>query len=256
MITIKTPEEIAIMRQGGKILAQIMKELEKEVKPGIATNYLDKVASDLVLKFGGKCSFKGYSGFPNCLCASVNEVIVHGIPSEKILKEGDIISLDLGILYKGFHNDMAITLPVGKVSSEVLRLIETTKKTLQIAIRKIKPGRRFEDISNAIQEYAESKGFNVVKELCGHGIGRNLHEEPQIPNYGKIGTEKIRKKGTGPIIKEGMVFCLEPMLTIGDWHIKRAKDGYGFESKDGSLSAHFEHTIAVKQNGPQVLTKI
>lgn len=247
MIILKTKEEIKIMREAGKILAQVMKELEKEVKPGVTTNYLDKTACGLVLKYGGKCSFKGYSGFPNCLCASVNEIIVHGVPSNYKLKEGDVISLDLGVFYKGFHSDMAITLAVGKkIKPEVSRLIETAKEALEIGIKEIKKGKTFGDIGSAIQEYSESRGYGVVRELCGHGIGRELHEEPQIPNYGKRGTE--------PEILEGMVFCLEPMITTGDWHIKKAKDGYGFSSKDDSLSAHFEHTIAMTENGPEILT--
>ena len=248
MITIKSKEEIKIMREGGKILADIMKELEKKVKPGIATEELDRVAETLVLKSGGQCSFKNHEGYPACLCTSINEEIVHALPSQRQLKEGDIISLDLGIFYKGYHTDMAVTLPVGKVAPDTQRLIRVTKKALKRGIKKAKPGNTFGDISNTIQRFVESQGFNVVRDLCGHGIGKNLHEDPQILNYGK--------RHSGEEIKTGMTFCLEPMLTVGDFKIKKSKDGYGFETQDGSLSCHFEHTIAVTKNGAKVLTVV
>ena len=246
-MTIKTPEEIKIMREGGKILAKIMKELEKKVKPGITTKELDRLAEGLVLSYEGKCSFKDYEGYPACLCVSINEEIVHAVPSERTLKDGDIISLDLGIQWRGFHTDMAITVPVGKISLETRKLIKTTRTVLEMGIQEVKPGNHIGDISEAIQKYVEAQGFNVVRDLCGHGIGKDLHEDPQILNYGKI--------GTGPKIKEGMVFCLEPMVTVGDWHIKKSKDGYGYETADGSLSCHFEHTVAVNKNGCQILTE-
>ena len=237
------------MREGGKILAQIMKKLEKTVRPGITTQELNKVAEDLVFEYGVKPSFKNYQGFPACLCTSINEELVHCIPSDKKLKEGDIISLDFGILYKGFHSDMAVTLPVSKkISPEVLRLIKVTKKALKRGIKKIRVGNTFGDIGNTIQRYVEGQGFNVVRELCGHGIGKEIHEDPKIPNYGK------RKKGLK--IKEGMVFCIEPMVTVGDWKLKKAKDDYGYQTKDDSLCAHFEHTIAVAKNGVKILTMI
>jgi len=248
MIQIKSQADIEIMAEGGKILAKIMKTLEKKVKPGITTKELDRLAESLILKSGGKCSFKGYEGFPACLCTSVNEEIVHAIPSNRILKEGDIISLDLGIFYKGFHTDMAITIPVGKVDPEVQRLIRVTKKALKRGIKKVRIGNTFGDIGNTIQRYVESQGLNVVRELCGHGIGKELHEDPQILNFGK--------RHTGEEIKEGMVFCIEPMVTMGDWKIKKSKDGHGFNTQDGSLSAHFEHTIAVTKNSCQVLTEL
>ena len=249
MINIKSAEEIQIMREGGKILAQIMKKLEKTVRPGITTQELNKVAEDLVFEYGVKPSFKNYQGFPACLCTSINEELVHCIPSDKKLKEGDIISLDFGILYKGFHSDMAVTLPVSKkISPEVLRLIKVTKKALKRGIKKIRVGNTFGDIGNTIQRYVEGQGFNVVRELCGHGIGKEIHEDPKIPNYGK------RKKGLK--IKEGMVFCIEPMVTVGDWKLKKAKDDYGYQTKDDSLCAHFEHTIAVAKNGVKILTMI
>jgi len=248
MISIKTKEEIEIMAEGGKLLAKIMKELEKQVRPGITTKELDKVAEDLILKSGGKCSFKGYEGFPACLCTSINEEIVHAIPSERKIKEGDILSLDIGMRYKGYHSDMAITVPVGKIDYEVARLIRVTKKALKRGIKKVRPGNTIGDIGNTIQRYVESQGFNVVRDLCGHGIGKELHEEPQILNFGK--------RKSGPEIKEGMVLCLEPMVTVGDWKLKKSKDGFGYETKDGSLSCHFEHTIAVTENGAKILTVV
>ena len=256
MIPIKTKEEIAIMAEGGRILAKIMEELKKAVQPGITTKELDRIAENLIFcpprtwpkEAQIQCSFKGYENFPSCLCASINQEIVHVAPSERILREGDIISLDLGIFYKGFHTDMAITLPVGKVEPETLRLIRVTKKALKRGIKKVKPGNTFGDIGNTIQRYVESQGFNVVRDLCGHGIGRELHEEPKILNYGK--------RRTGPELVEGMVFCLEPMVTMGDYKIKKTKDSYGYETQDNSLSCHFEHTLAVTKNGCQILTEL
>jgi len=248
MIIIKSPEQIEIMAEGGKILAKIMKELEKQVRPGITTKTLDRLAESLILKSGGKCSFKGYEDFPACLCTSINEEIVHAVPSSRVIIEGDIISLDLGLYYKGYHTDMAVTLPVGKVAPEVLRLIRVTKKALKRGIKKIRPGNTIGDIGNAIQRYVEPQGFNIVRELCGHGIGKKIHEEPQILNYGK--------RHTGPEIKEGMVLCLEPMITTGDWKIKKSKDGHGFKTIDNSLSCHFEHTIAVIKDGAKILTVV
>jgi methionyl aminopeptidase len=245
-ITIKTPKEIRIMGEGGKLLAGILKEIEKKVEPEITTKELDRLAERLILKLGGKPSFKNYHGFPAALCTSINQEIVHGVPSSRILKEGDIISLDIGMFLNGFHSDMAITVPVGKIDLESQRLLRVTKKALKRGIKKAKIGNTFGDIGNTIQRYVESQDFNIVRDLCGHGIGRELHEEPQILNYGK------RHKGEE--IKEGMVFCLEPMVVMGGYKIKKAKDGHAFESIDGSLSAHFEHMIAATKNGPKILT--
>jgi len=248
MILIKTPEEIQIMAEGGKLLSKIVKVLEKKIKPGIKTKELDRAIEALIFNCGGKPNFKGQDGYPAALCTSINEEIVHSVPSKRILKEGDIITLDCGLLWKGFHTDMAVTIPVGKISSQAEKLIQSTKEALKKGIKKVRPGNTFGDIGNAIQEYAESQGFNVVRELCGHGIGRNLHEDPQILNYGK--------KHSGLKIKEGMVFCIEPMLTAGNWKIKKGKDGYSYETKDGSLSAHSEHMMAVTKNGVKVLTVV
>jgi len=256
MISVKTSEEIKIMVEGGKILAEIMRQLKKMVQPGITTKELERVAQTLVLKYEGKCSFKGYreskgepvKPFPACLCTSINEEIVHVAPSNRVLKKGDIISLDLGILYKGFHTDMAITIPVGKVSPEIQRLIRVTKKALKRGIKKARPGNTFGDIGNTIQRYVEGQGFNVVRDLCGHGIGKKIHEDPKILNFGK--------RRTGPEIKEGMVFCLEPMVTVGNWKLKKTKDGFGYKTVDGFLSCHFEHTIAITKTGTKVLTEL
>lgn len=247
MISIKTPEEIRTIAQGGKILAGIMKELEKKVRPGISTEELNRVAETLIFKYGGEPSFKGYEGFPAALCASIDDELVHGVPSKRVLKEGEMISLDIGMKYKGFHTDMAASFPVGKVAPEVKRLIWATKKSLKIGIKKARPGNTFGDIGNSVQRYVESQGYGVIRDLCGHGIGKDLHEDPQILNYGK--------RHTGPKILEGMVFCIEPMVSLGDWRIKKSGDGFGFKTADGSTSCHFEHTVVALKNGAKILTK-
>ena len=253
MISINTKEEIKIMAEAGKILAKIMKQLMGMVEPGITTKELNMAAESHIFKYGAEPGFKGpiskgYGGFPAALCASVNQVIVHGVPSDYKLKQGDILSLDLGLKYQGYFADMAVTVPVGEISPEAQRLIKVTKEALEKGIKEVKLGNTFGDIGNTIQKYVESQGFNVVRELCGHGIGKELHEDPQILNYGK--------RHTGSEIKRGMVFCLEPMVTMGDWRIKKSEDGNGFETIDGSLSAHFEHQMAVTENGCQVLTEL
>lgn len=248
MIKIKTEEEIQVMNKGAEILVQIMKKLVKMVKPGISTDELNKAAEGLIFQFGAEPSFKGYDGFPASLCVSLNEEIVHGLPSSRKLKEGDIVSLDLGIFYKGFHSDMAVTLPVGEVDFEIARLIRVTKKSLKLGIKKIKPGNTVGDVGNTIQRYIESQGFNVVRDLCGHGIGRDLHEDPQILNYGK--------RKTGPKIAEGMVICLEPMVAIGSGRIKKSENGQTFETMDGSISAHFESEVVMTKDGCKILTEI
>ena len=247
MIKVKTQQEIDVMREGGRRLAKIMARLEEMAKPGITTNDLNKAAEAFVFEYDAIPGFKGYNGFPAALCTSVNNVIVHAAPSSYVLKDGDILSLDLGMKYKGFYSDMAITLAIGKIDPETNRLIKATKKALKIGIKKAKIGNTIGDVGNTIERHIETQGFNVVRTLCGHGIGRELHEDPQIPNYGQ------RHKGDA--IKQGMVFAIEPMVTVGDSRLKKAPDGHGFETKDGSLSAHFEHTIAIFKNGPQVLTK-
>ncbi|MBI2098320.1 MAG: type I methionyl aminopeptidase [Candidatus Wildermuthbacteria bacterium] len=248
MIPIKTPQEIAIMREGGRILARIMDELIAQVRPGMSTAQLDKSAEEKILKAGAKPAFKGYQGFPATLCASVNEEVVHAIPSpEKILKEGDIITLDLGLIYKGYYSDMARTVPVGEIKKETARLVRVTREALELGIKKTRPGATVGDVGNAIQRFLEERGYGVVRELCGHGIGKELHEEPQVLNYGD--------RHTGVELKEGMVICIEPMVTVGDWNVKRARDGQTYITRDGSLSAHFEDTIAITKDGAEALTR-
>jgi len=236
------------MAEGGKILAAVLKEVALMAKPGITTLELDRAAEALILKRGGKPAFKGYDNFPYTLCTSVNDVIVHGFPSEYVLKEGDIVGLDLGVLYKGYNTDMAVTVAIGDVPFETKRLLDATKKALRLGIKKVRPGLTIGDIGNTIQRFIEDQGFGVVRELCGHGIGKEIHEDPQVPNYGQ------RHKGAE--LKEGMVICVEPMVTMGDFKIKKAPDGYGIATKDGSLAAHFEHTIAITRDGCKVLTEV
>lgn len=248
MISIKTQEEIEIMAEGGKILASALKELKAKVKPGVTTKELDEFAENYILSCSAKPAFKGYAGFPNALCASVNEVIVHGVPNNYVLKEGDIVKLDLGVLHKGFNTDSAITVLVGQTSFEKQRLLKATQKALRLGIKKVRPGNTTGDIGNTIERFATDQNFGIVRELTGHGIGKKVHEEPEVLNYGK--------RGTGVKLVEGMVICIEPMLTLGDYKIKKANDGFGYSTKDGSVSAHFEHTIAITKNGARILTEI
>jgi len=254
MIHLKTEKEISIMAEAGRILAKIIDELKNNVSLGVTTNELNRAAQVLILEYKAEPAFLNYQGFPAALCASVNSQIVHGLPSDYQLKSGDLLSLDLGIKYQGFYSDMAITFLVESnkgqtpVNFEALRLIKAAKKALKLGIKKARPGNTFGDIGNTIQRFVEHQGFNVIRDLCGHGIGRDLHEEPKVLNYGE---RHKREK-----IKPGMVFCIEPMIAIGDWHLKKSKDGFGYETKDGSLSAHFEHTVAILENRQKVLTKI
>ena len=248
MNLIKTPQEIQIMAEGGKILATVLKEVATMAVPGITTLELDRAAERLILSHGAKPAFKGYEKFPYSLCASVNNIIVHGFPSDYVLKNGDIVGLDLGVKWKGYNTDMAVTVAVGEISFEARRLLQATKKALRLGIKKARAGITTGDIGNTIQRFLEDQGFGVVRDLCGHGIGKEVHEDPKIPNYGQ------RHKGSA--LKEGMVICIEPMVTIGDWQIKRAKDNYGFSTRDGSLAAHFEHTLAITKDGCKVLTEL
>lgn len=247
MISIKTPQEIEIMAQAGKILAEIIRELKSKVEPGITTKELDNLTEKLISNAGAKPAFKGYQGFPAALCASVNEQIVHGVPSNRELIEGDILSLDLGIVYNGFYSDMAVTVPIGAIDPEISRLVRVTKKSLKRAIGRVKPGKTIGDIAQSVQSYVEGQGFQVVRDLCGHGIGRRLHEDPEIPNFGQ--------RHKGPMLKMGMVLAIEPMVVIGRPGIKKGPDGFAFQTADNSISAHFEHTIAVTEREPRVLTK-
>jgi methionyl aminopeptidase len=246
-IIIKSDEEIATMRQAGRMVATVLEILSEQVKPGMKTKELDIAAERELKRLGGKPSFKGYRGFPASLCVSVNDEIVHGIPGERVLNEGDIVSLDFGAIYHGFQGDAAVTVPVGKVSPAAKRLIEATRGSLEAGMAAAHPGATLGDVSAAIQNHAESRGYSVVREYTGHGIGREMHEDPQIPNFGS--------PGTGPVLKKGMTLALEPMLSTGDWHTRVAGDHWTVLTADGSLSAHFEHTIAINDSEPEVLTR-
>jgi methionyl aminopeptidase len=248
MIVLKSPEEIAIMRDANQIVAEVHEELKQRAVPGTTTRELDELAERIAVKRKAKCAFKGYRGYPNCLCTSLNEVIVHGIPSDRALKEGDILSLDFGVIYKGFYGDAAVTIPIGQSSETAENLMRTTEKCLDKAIGLMYEGNRLADVSAVIQEHAEKNGYSVVRDFVGHGIGRSLHEDPQVPNYGK--------SGTGIRLKRGMVLAVEPMVNLGDWGIRILKDGWTAVTKDGSLSAHFEHSVAITDNGPCVLSRL
>ena len=245
-IIIKSDREIAIMRQAGRIVAIILGVMTEQVKPGMKTKELDVIASSELERLGTKSSFKGYRGFPATLCVSVNNEIVHGIPGNRVLQEGDIVSLDFGTIFTGFHGDAAVTVGVGKISSSAEQLMAATEGALKAGIAVAYPGARLGDISAAIQHYAESRGYSVVREYTGHGIGREMHEEPQIPNFGL--------PGSGPVLQKGMTLALEPMINIGGWRTGVSDNHWTVFTSDGSLSAHFEHTIAVTDGEPEVLT--
>lgn len=246
-IIIKSDKEIAAMRQASKIVATILGILRQQVKAGMKTEELDIIAEKELERLGAKASFKGYRGFPANLCVSVNDEIVHGIPDKRVLSEGDIVSLDFGAIFDGFQGDAAITIGVGKVSTQAEQLMEATEGALAAGIAAAYPRATLGDISAAIQNHAESRGLSVVREYTGHGIGREMHEDPQIPNFGS--------PGTGPVLKKGMTLCLEPMLNIGDWHTRLGDNHWTVYTIDGSLSAHFEHTIVITDHEPEVLTK-
>jgi len=244
MVIIKSTEEIGIMRKCGKILAAILDKLRTEIRPGIKTSQLDIIMVEESGKRGVMPSFKNYRGFPANLCVSVNDEIVHGIPGERILQEGDIVSLDVGVKLNGFHTDAAITIGVGRISKEAEDIIAVTEGSLKSGIAQAISGARVGDISSAIQHYVESKGFSVVREYTGHGVGRDLHEEPPIPNF---------VVGKGPLLSKGMTLAIEPMVTAGGWHTKLAANQWTVLTADGSLSAHFEHTIAITDNEAEIL---
>ena len=253
-ITIKTKEEIEILKEGGKILAEVLRELVLLAKPGVSTGFLDQKAREMILAHGGEPAFLNYHPafsdrpYPFTLCASLNEVVVHGLPSDAvILKDGDILKLDLGVKYKNLFTDSAVTVGIGNITSDKVKLIEVTIASLDLAIEQVKPGNYIGDIGRAVESLAKSNNFSVVKVLVGHGVGYAVHEEPNIPNY--------EEKNRGAQMRTGMVLAIEPMLTMGSDKVKLHKDGFGYETIDGSLSAHFEHTIAVTENGNLVLTK-
>jgi methionyl aminopeptidase len=242
MIILKTPAEIEIMTQASRVVAEALREVERAVSPGVSTEELDQIAEKEIRARGAVPAFKGYRNYPKTLCVSVNEQVVHGIPSKRKLKEGDIVGLDLGAIVGGFYGDSAVTVAVGRVSDEVLRLIRVTEEALYLGIEQAVVGNRISDISHAVQRHVESAGYSVVTEFVGHGIGRQLHEEPQVPNYGK--------PGQGPRLQSGMVLAIEPMVNMGGSAVRILDDRWTAVTVDGSLSAHFEHTIAVQPKGP------
>ncbi|QYJ15293.1 Methionine aminopeptidase 1 [Rubrobacter xylanophilus DSM 9941] len=247
MIVRKSRAELEAMREGGRITAACLRLLAENARPGTTTRELDALAEEFIYSSGGKPEFKGYQGFPASICASPNSMIVHGIPGSYRLKEGDIISLDVGVRFEGFVTDSATTVPVGEISEEARRLLDVTRRCLEAAIPQVRVGRRLGDIGHAIQSVAEPEGYGVVRDLVSHGVGRRMHEDPQIPNYGR--------PGTGPRLLPGMTFAIEPMITLGTHEIRiDERDGWSIYTADGSLAAHFEHTVAVTEEGPWVLT--
>jgi methionyl aminopeptidase len=254
MITLKSRKELARMRQAGRIVAAVLEAMREDVRPGVSTAEMNAIAEEIIARSGAVPSFKGYPGtgkndFPASICVSINEELVHGIPSpRRTLKEGDIVSVDVGAIYKGYHGDAAITLSLGDVAPEVTRLLEVTEGALLVGIRQSRPGNRTGDISWAIQTYVESRGFSVVRNYTGHGIGRKMHEEPQIPNFGR--------RGEGVLLKRGMTFALEPMVNVGTWETRVLQDGWTVVTADSRLSAHFEHTVAVMDGEPEILTSL
>lgn len=248
MIICKSETELKLMRRAGQIVAETHRLLAKSIQPGITTKELDQIAEDYIHSQGATPSFKGYNGFPASICASVNDELVHGIPGQRKLNEGDIISIDIGAQYKGYHGDSAWTYPVGKVSETAKKLLEVTEKSLYAGLEMAKPDVRLFTISHAIQKCIEDEGFSVVKEYVGHGIGADLHEEPQIPNYGI--------PDRGPRLRQGMVLAIEPMVNVGERFVKTLEDNWTVVTVDGSLCSHFEHTIAITANGFEILTKL
>ncbi|MCA9400611.1 MAG: type I methionyl aminopeptidase [Candidatus Omnitrophica bacterium] len=245
-IKIKTEEEIAIMREAGKILASVIDEVRCSLKIGMTTKEVDIVTEKAIEARKVIPAFKGYRGFPGCACISVNEEVVHGIPGTKVVQEGDIVSLDVGVIHKGYYSDTAVTFPVGKIPVHLETLLDVTQQALFKGIEQAKVNNRLSDISHAIQVYAEERNFSIVRDFVGHGIGKNLHEDPEIPNFGS--------PHEGPILKEGMVFAIEPMVNVGTWETVILDDGWTVVTKDGKCSAHFEHCVAITKEGPEILT--
>jgi len=248
MIILKLPDEIKKARTSARIVAEVLSTLRELVKPGVRTIELNRIAEQITDKRGARPAFKGYHGYPYALCTSVNEQVVHGMPSERVLLEGDIIGIDYGVYFQDYYGDAAITVPVGKVTEEARRLIMVTEQSLYDAIAQTRAGNRLGDVSAAVQVRAEQAGFSVVRDFVGHGIGKNLHEEPQIPNFGK--------KGRGIELKSGMIFAIEPMVNTGNYKVKVLPDGWTVVTEDGGLSAHFEHSVAITDNGPDILSKL
>jgi methionyl aminopeptidase len=246
MVTLKSAREIDAMRRSGKITSRVLTELMKAVRPGMSTNELDELAERGIRQAGGVPTFKGYNGFPGSICASVNEEVVHGIPGPRVLRDGDLLSIDIGTTLDGYVSDSAVTVPVGSISQSARRLLDVTRECLTIGIRQMKRGNHVGDIGAAVQAHAEQHGYGVVRELVGHGVGRAMHEEPQVPNYGE--------RGTGMELRTGLVLALEPMITQGGPKIRILDDRWTVVTTDGKLAAHFEHTIALTEDGPRILT--
>ena len=246
MITIKSAREIELMRKSGKITAKTLTRLIEAAKPGVSTAELDRIAEESIRSMGGVPAFKGYNGYPSSICTSVNNEVVHGIPGSYVLRDGDLLSIDIGTTLEGYVSDSAITLALGNVSAEAQRLLDVTRECLMLGIAQMRAGNRLGDIGAAVQRCAESNGFGVVRELVGHGIGTKMHEEPQVPNYGT--------PGTGIELRRGLVLALEPMITQGTWRVNTLDDGWTVVTEDGKLAAHFEHTIALTESGPRILT--
>lgn len=246
MIIAKSASEIEVMREAGRVTARALDAVSSAVRPGVTTADLDAIAEDVIVKAGARPAFKGYHGFPATLCTSVNDQVVHGIPGGRVLREGEIVSVDCGAIVDGYYGDCARTFPVGQVSAEATRLMDVTRRSLEAGIARCRPGMRLYDVSAAVQEVAEAAGFSVVREYVGHGIGRSMHEDPQVPNYGKA--------GTGPTLRTGMVLAIEPMINAGAPDVRSLDDGWTVVTLDGAMSAHFEHTVAVTEDGPLVLT--
>jgi methionyl aminopeptidase len=248
MIILKLPDEIEKLRTGNAIVAEILAGLREKVKPGVTTRELDRLSEALSRKSRVVPAFKGYHGYPFALCASVNGEVVHGMPSDRPLLSGDILSLDFGVVYKGYYGDAAITVPVGNVSAKAKRLMKVTEEGLYDAIEQARVGNRLGDVSAAVQERVEDAGFSVVRDFVGHGIGRNMHEDPQIPNYGV--------RGRGIQLRQGMVLAIEPMVNEGGYRVKILPDGWTVVTEDGKLSAHFEHSVVITENGPEILSRM
>jgi len=247
-IILKAPWEVEILRRSNRLVAETLQELSRRVRPGTTTLELDRFAESFLRERGARPAFKGYRDYPFTLCASVNEAVVHGFPSARSLQEGDILSLDMGAVVDGYYGDAAVTLPVGRITPEAERLLTVTRECLERAVRAARPGGRLADISQAVQEHAEANGFSVVRVFVGHGIGKALHEAPQIPNFVDAG------QGRGPILKPGMVLAIEPMINAGGPDVKVLEDRWTAVTADGALSAHFEHTVAITETGPDILT--
>ncbi len=247
-VFLKSPLEIEKMRKSNRIVAEILEEIKTAVRPGITTRELDHLAEALTVKHGARPAFKGYNGFPATLCTSVNEEVIHGIPSSRVLHEGDLVSLDFGVIYDGFYGDAAVTVPVGQISEAARRLLKATEEALYLGIEQARPESRLLSISAAIQKHVEAQGFSVVRDFVGHGIGKNLHEKPQVPNFGPA--------GKGMRLKAGMALAIEPMINAGRPEVRVLEDGWTAVTRDGSLSAHFEHSIAITEDGPVILSKL